>query len=229
MSRPCLTLAIAALASWSAACVHAQVPADEAEQRAAIRAEREAAEALYREREAVCAKKFIVSSCVEAARLERHDTIKQLDLRQAALDDAQREARAAQRRAEIASKQAGEEARKREAQARERSADAQRGGVVKQPAPPAAKPATPARAGKAQPSPQERAAEEARARHAYALKQLEAEARRQEAARRNAEHARKTKQAAPLPVPGEVPASGAAATKALGAAPGRPASAASTP
>lgn len=227
MSRRHLAIAVAALASWGAAGAHAQVPADEAEQRAAIRAEREAAEALYREREAVCAKKFIVSSCVEAARLQRHDTIKQLDLRQAALDDARREARAAERRAEIASKESGEESRKREAQARERRADAQRGGVVKQPAPPAAKPPAPARAGKAQPSPQERAAEEARARHAYALKQLEAEARRQEAARRNAEHARKTKPAAPLPVPGEETTSSAA--KSSDAAPRHPASAASTP
>jgi len=131
MNRRHLAIAIAAVVPWSAACVHAQVPVDEAEQRAAIRAERDAADALFREREAVCAKKFIVSSCVEAARLQRHDTIKQLDLRQAALDDAQREARAAQRHAEIASKESGEEARKREAQARERSADAQRGGVIK--------------------------------------------------------------------------------------------------
>jgi hypothetical protein len=225
MNRRCLTIAVAAVLSWSAALVRAQAPVDDAEQRAAIRAEREAAEALYREREAACVTKFIVSSCVEAARKQRHDTIKQLDMQQAALDDAQRDARAAQRRAEIASKESGEDARRREAQARERSADAQRGGVVKQPAPTSVKPSTSARTGKRQPSPEVRAAEEASARAAFALKQLEAEARRQEAARRNAEHARKTKPAAPLPVPGEEQPS--PAVKPARDAADRPASAAS--
>lgn len=227
MIRKCLALACATWLLWGSAPARAQVPADEAEQRAAIRVERDAAEALYREREAACGTKFIVSSCVEEARLQHHDTLKQLDLRQAALDDAQREARTAQRRAEIARKKSGDEARRRDAQASERSAEAKRGGAVKQPAASSASAATPARQGKAQPSPEERAAEEARARHAYTLKQLQAEARRQEAARRNAEHANKTKQAAPLPVPGdEVPSP---ATRTSVQVPERPASATSAP
>ncbi len=224
MIRKCLAFVCAAWLLWCSAAVYAQVPVDEAQQRAAIRAERDAAEALFREREVACSTKFIVSSCVEEARQQHHDTVKQLDLRQAALDDARREARTAQRRAEIASKESAAEARDRAAQASERSSEAKRDAVVNPPPASSAPAATRVRQGKAQPSPAERAAEEARARHAYTLKQLQAEARRQEAARRNAEHASKTKPAAPLPVPGEeVPAP---ATKASGQVPQHPAASA---
>ena len=204
---------VAAALQGGVARVVAQAPADDASQRAEIRAQRDAADALYREREQACTKQFVVSSCIEAARKQRHDTLKQLDARQTALDDARRDARAAQRRAEIASKQSGEEARERGARAAERSAEAASGGAIRSSTPHTPAASMPAREAKPRPSPQQRAADEARARNAYALKQLQAEARRKDAERRNAEHARKTKTAAPLPVPGKESSAASAPAK----------------
>lgn len=216
-------LAVVVLLSSGASVAFAQVAAGTAQQRAEIRAERDAAEALYRQRVQECSTRFVVSSCVEGARKERHDALKRLDSRQTALDDAEREGRAAERREAIAKKESDEAAREREAQARERRAQEQPSAAGKRSTPPTVR-ETPTRHGKEPPSAQERAAQEARARNAFALKQLQAEARRQEAARRNAEHARKTKPAAPLPVPDDsaVPSSSASDTR-----PAHPASAAS--
>lgn len=194
---------VAVLLGSACVPVFAQAPADagrRAELRAEIQAERDAAEALYRQRVQECDARFVVSSCVEAARKERHDTLKRLGSRQAALDDAEREERAAERREAIAQKEREEQARQREAQARMRSGETQRDAAGARGTPPAAR-ESPPHPGKPPLSAQERAAQEARARNAFALKQLQAEARRQETERRNAEHARKTKPAAPLPDP----------------------------
>lgn len=215
-------LAVAALASAGGWTAFAQVP-EGADERRALRAEidagRDAAESLYREQVAQCRTRFIVSSCVEAASKQRHDTLKRLDSQQTAIDDVEREERAAERRDAIARKEADEEARSREAEARARAAEVQRAAPPKRAAAPAVREMP---AHKAPPSPQERAAREASARAAYAIKQLQAEARRQEAARRNAEHAKKTNPAAPLPVPGDV---GAAPHGASSPAPAAAASA----
>ncbi len=228
MSRLQWVFAVAALLSPGSTPVFAQVPAG-AEQRTELRAEigagRDAAEALYRQQVEECRTRFIVSSCVEAASKQRHDTLKRLDSQRTALDDAEREERAAERREAIAKKQADEESQRLEAQARERAAEAQRAAAHTHAAAPVAR-ETPAHTGKEPPSPEERAAREASARAAYALKQLQAEARRQEAARRNAEHASKTKPAAPLPVPGDVVPLPHGASQPLSA---QPASAASAP
>lgn len=221
MSSLRTTLAVMAVLTACVPMAFAQVPADAAQQRADIRAGRDAAEALYRQQVEECRTRFIVSSCVETARKQRHDTLKRLSSQQTALDDAEREERATERREAILKKEADEEAREREAQARQRAAESKRIAADKRANAPAAR-ETPTREGKELPSPEERAAQEASARAAYALKQLQAEARRQEAAHRNAEHAKKTKRAAPLPVPGDdtfaPAASGAAATRATHAA-----------
>lgn len=218
-------VALAALLPLVGGPAFAQVPvsaAQRAELRAAINAGRDAAEALYKQQVAECRTRFVVSSCVEAARKQRHETLKQLDRQQTALDDVEREERAIERREAIAKKQADEQARQAEARARQRATDAKRRAADERAKAPVAH-ERPARKSRELPSAQDRAAKEASARAAYALKQLQAEARRQEAARRNAEHAKKTNRAAPLPVPGDeaftLPApSGSAAAQAAPAA-----------
>lgn len=228
MSSLLRAFAIFALLISGCTPAFAQVPAgaeQRAELRAEIRADRDAAEALYRQQEEECRTRFVVSSCVEAARKQRHDTLKRLDSQQTALDDVERGEHATERREAIAKKEADEEAHRIESQTREHAADAQRAAAPKRSAAPTAR-EIPAHQGKEPPSPEERAAREASARAAYALKQLQAEARRQDAARRNAEHAKKTKPAAPLPVPGDVvvPLQGA-----TGVVPAQAARAASAP
>lgn len=201
MSRSPWVLAVALLLCVGAARTLAQVPATaeaRAERRAAIDAERSAAEAVYRTKLADCNTRFVVSSCVEAARKERHDTLKRLDSERTAIDDVEREERAQARRAAIAKKESEAAQREREAQAAD--APASHAGARRLTAPRPLPELVPSDAKPPQ-SAQQRAADEARARSAYALKQLQAEARRQEAARRNAERAGKSKTAAPLPDP----------------------------
>jgi len=205
MSNLRFRLTMAVLLSACGLPVPAQVPADAGQRdrmRAEIGASRDAAQALYQQQLQECSTRFVVASCVEAARKQRHDTLKELDRRETAIDDFEREQRAIGRREAIAKKEAEVEEREREAQERARAAEDRRAAAdtsAPQPDPDA----RPPREAKARISPQQRAANEASARAAYALKQLQAEARRQEAARRNAEHAQKTNPAAPLPVPGE--------------------------
>jgi len=195
-----------AMALGGPAC--AQAPVDDGKDRERIQAERAAVEAGYVQQVQLCAKKFIVTSCVDEARAKRHAALARLDQQQAALDQAQRARRAAERLQEIDSKNSAEEALRRDQAARERSTHRR---DVEEPKPPTTpSSAAPAHAARAASSDAERADEEARARRAYDLKQLQAEAHRQEVERRNAERARKAKQGAALPTP-ESPA----ASKAL--------------
>lgn len=204
----------------------AQVPADPG-QRAALRAEidagRDAAQTLYEQQMQECRSRFAVASCVESARKLRHDTLKELGRRETEIDDVEREERASERRDAIAKKQAEEAARQAEADARARAAADKRDAADMKASAPEAR-VRPVHKSKEPPSAEERAANEASARAAFALKQLQAEARRQEAARRNAEHAKKTNPAAPLPVPvpGEVESTSRTASQAAPASASRP-------
>ena len=202
----------------------ARVPADP-EQRAALRAEidagRDAAQTLYEQQMQECRSRFAVASCVESARKLRHDTLKELGRRETEIDDVEREERASERRDAIAKKQAEEAARQAEADARARAAADKRDAADMKASAPEAR-VRPVHKSKEPPSAEERAANEASARAAFALKQLQAEARRQEAARRNAEHAKKTNPAAPLPVPGEVESPSRTASQAAPASASRP-------
>ena len=177
----------------------AQARADDAAERERISAERAAAEAAYGTQVQVCSSRFVVTSCVDAARAERHAALTALDKRQEVLDDAQRKQRAADRLQAIDSKVSGEEARRREEAARERSANRRDGAEPRPLGPPGS--AAPPRAPKDPGDPAQRAEAEQRARRAYELKQLQAEAHRMDVLRRNQERARKANPGAPLPVP----------------------------
>lgn len=188
------------LAFGLAAMAYAQTPADGAAQIARIRAERTAADAAYDARVRECAGVFAATACIDAARAQRHAAHLRLDQEQRVLDDAQRQRRAAARQQEIEAKISGEEAARREAAARARSEA--RAAAASEPAKVAPQPASAAsRPAKPEVDPAERAAQEARARRAYELKQLQAEAHRREAEERNAARARKANPGAPLPVP----------------------------
>lgn len=199
-----LRVGVAGLAfAWAfglAGPARADAAADDAKQRERIRTEREAVQATYRQQVEECNTRFVVTSCVDAARAQRHAALDKLDKQQLVLDEARRAQRAAERTEAIESKVSGEEARRREEAARERSAT--RRDAPADAAKPAASAASAApRAARAASTPAERAQSEARARRAYELKQLQAEAHRQEVARRNQERAKKANPGAPLPVP----------------------------
>ncbi|MBP6776561.1 MAG: hypothetical protein KA151_04815 [Piscinibacter sp.] len=195
-----------------ALAVQAQSPADEEAQLERIRTERAAADAAYERKVQECAQRFIVTSCVDDARAERHAQHLRLDREQQVIDEARRQRRAAVRQQAIDSKSAGDAARQREAAASERS---QARPAASQPVAKAAPAPASAAARDAKPAPSaaERAEQEARARRTYELKQLQAEAHRREVEERNAERARKTNPGKPLPAPG-------ASTPAAASAPG---------
>jgi len=196
-----LAVAFSALA-WAA------TPADDAGDRERIHAERAAAEAFYVQQVQVCRAQFIVTSCINEARAQRHATLARLDQQQLALDEARRTQRATERVQGIDSKLSGDEARRREEAARERSANRRGGDEPKQAAPPAS--GAPPHKAKAAGDPAQRAELETRAQHAYELKQLQAEAHRQEVAQRNRDRAGKANPGAPLPTPGAASAAPAA-------------------
>lgn len=199
-----------ALVVAAAGSARAEDPtADEIRTAQRIRAERAAADATYERTVKECAQNFVVSSCVESARAERHAAHLRLDREQQALDEAKRLRRAEERRKAIEAKTTGEEAQAREAAARARS-QARSASEPARAAPlPASGPAS--HAARPVPDAAQRAEQEARARRAYELKQLQAEAHRREVEQRNAERARKTSPGAPLPVPPEAAASTASA------------------
>jgi colicin import membrane protein len=181
------------------AVARADAPADDASARERIRAERAAAEATYVQQVQACSTNFVVTSCVDEARAKRHAALTRLDRQQLMLDEALRAQRSTERLEAIDSKVSGEEARRREEAARDRSANRRDTEEPKPVAlPPSAVAPRPARAASDN---AQRAAQEARARRAYELKQLQAEAHRQEVERRNQERARKANPGAPLPLP----------------------------
>jgi colicin import membrane protein len=83
---------------------HAQLDAET--ERARIVQERSAADQRLREQEKACEARFVVTSCLEAARQTHRDTVAPLRQQEFLLDDAQRQQRAAQRRAELQEKAA---------------------------------------------------------------------------------------------------------------------------
>jgi hypothetical protein len=189
---------LAGLALCLSAAAWAEAPADDSAERERIRAERAAVEATYLQQLEVCSKRFVVTSCVDAARGQRHAAVTELDRQQRLLDEARRTQRAAERQQAIDSKVGGEEARLREEAARDRSATRRASGEPgTAPTPASAAP----RAARPASTPAERAAQEERARQAFDLKQQRAEAHRQEVARRNQERALKANPGAPLPTP----------------------------
>ena len=89
------------------------VSAGHAEERARIVGERAAAEARYSRRERECRQRFIVTSCLDEAKVERRQVLDQLRARQLVVDEARRHERAEERRTELADKAAEDVKRER--------------------------------------------------------------------------------------------------------------------
>lgn len=175
--------------------------ADDAGERTRIREERAQAQRLYEERERTCQTQFVVTSCVDAARQERRTTLERLRHQELVLDTAVRKQRAATRSAQIREKQDAKDARPNPLVVRERQAAPARPPSTR------AAPSSGARAASAPLRARDDAEQERRKRAAFETKQQEADAHRAEVERRNAERAKKTKPAAPLPTPRLPPAS----------------------
>jgi hypothetical protein len=181
-----------ALPAWAA-----DPPAEEAQRRARLAAERAAVQARYDAAVRECQKAFAVTGCIDAAKVQRRGAIDRITREEATLDDAQRRRRAEERRARIAQKQQAAAARAAA------SAPDVRLRAPRQMAPPASAP-RPSR--RAEPrSSQEEAAEAAAAkeRAERARRRRERAAAHEEAVRRRNEQERAEGKvpAAPLPVP----------------------------
>ena len=174
-------------------CLCGGAPAADAQaERARIRAERAQAEQRYVAAERDCNTRFVVTSCVEAARAQRRDALGRLRNEELVLDQAERRQRAAERAAAIHDKQAHEEAPR---------------AAPRTPPPTASAPPSQlllrshgARAARTEP----RLAPEAEARNraAYESRLREAQAHREAIERRNAERQAKAKKPAlALPLP----------------------------
>jgi hypothetical protein len=171
----------------------ADTPADEAQRRERLEAERSAAQARYDAAVGQCQAAFAVTGCVDRAKAERRSELDRLAREEAALDDAQRRRRAEERRQRIAAKQQA---------AAGRAAASAPDVRLREPRSAASAP-RPGR--RAEPrSPQAEALEEAAAkeRAAESQRRRERAAAHEEAVRqRNAERAARKPDAAPLPDP----------------------------
>jgi len=172
----------------------ADAPADDAQRRERLEAERAAAQGRYDAAVGQCQGEFAVTGCVDRAKAERRSALDRLAREEAALDDAQRRRRAEERRQRIAAKQQAAAAR-----AAASAPDVR----LREPRSPAA--SAPRTSRRAEPrSPQAEAAEEAAAkeRAAESQRRRERAAAHEEAVRqRNAERAARKPDAAPLPEP----------------------------
>jgi hypothetical protein len=175
-------------------------------ERERIKSERAAAEARYKQAEAECKQRFVVSSCMADAQAQRREAMTDLRLREITLDEAKRKAEADASAKRI-------EAKRAEAASRlppvPRAASA----------PPAAASSPPSRELIERVRPRSSTADdptEAAARAAAQQRRAsEAAAHRKDVEERNAERAARGKKSTPLPVPSaaSVAAAGSAAGK----------------
>jgi hypothetical protein len=182
-------------------------PSDAVE-RQRIAAERAEVEKAFAAREAECRERFVVTSCLDAARRDRRDAMERLHQQQIVLDEAQRKQRAAERIEEIRSKVSADDAKRREAQGRVRAREAR---VQEQAERTAAAASAAAEAASAAPAASQPGRVAQRARQSpkapaqraseYEKRQADAKAHRDAVERRNAERAAKSKPSKPLPLP----------------------------
>jgi colicin import membrane protein len=169
-------------------------------ERQRIAAERAEIDKAYAAREAECHQRFVVTSCLDAARRDRREALERLRHQQVLLDEAQRKQRAAQRIDEIRAKVSSDEAKRREAEVRARERDTRlqkQAARVQAAASVPAAPQAPASAAPAKPA----KTPNAKRVSDYEKRQAEAKAHRAAVERRNAERAAKGEPAKPLPVP----------------------------
>ena len=84
---------------------------DSTQQRLRIAAQRDQANRVLADRERACLPRFLVASCIDAARAQQRSELKRLRDQEVALDQAQRDESAARRRAALAGKAAARQAR----------------------------------------------------------------------------------------------------------------------
>jgi len=178
--------------SLSGAAQAAEATSDAAE-RQQIKAERAAAEERFKQAEADCNKRFVVSSCIAEAQAQRRGSVEGLRMRELTLDEAKRTADAEESARRVQAKQA-EAASRPPPVARAASAP-----------PAAAASAANGRTGTERVRTRSKTADEATAAAARVAAQqrraMEAEAHRQEVEKRNAERLARGKKSSPLPVP----------------------------
>ncbi len=186
------------------ACTSARAfdAASESAERERIGVERAAIEKAFATREAECRERFVVTSCLDAARRDRREAIERLLQQQVLLDEAQRKQRAAQRVEEIRAKVSGEESRRREADTRARERERRQiEQAAKVEAAASAASAAPQPAIASAPAPHSPRAADSKRTGAYDKRQADARAHREAVDRRNAEHAAKHKPSKALPAP----------------------------
>ena len=212
------------LAGALAVAAQARAAAADDVERHRIAEERAAIEARYAARTRECSDRFIVTSCIDDAKVERRHGLDALRARQLALDEEKRRARTAERSAELAAKAADDARREQERAARAASAPAPReprpleprrekaasGAAASRSAIVHDRPGAPVEGLGKKPAPKETAEQrrekEERHRESFATRQQQAKEHRQEVEDKAAEAALKRASAAPLPVPASVPA-----------------------
>lgn len=176
----------------------------EQEQRASIQKGRETAQARHAEREQICRQQFVVTPCLEKARIEKLEAMRVLRAQEVLLDDAQRQHRSQEKSRRI-------EERQETASTHRQPDPALSTEAAREPRlPKSPKTKLPHAAADSQASDASRAATERQKRDAFNERQRDIDAHRQSVEKRNAERAAK-KNVRPLPVPDSpgVAASGA--------------------
>lgn len=104
--------AVSLLAAMSTAFAQGAAPAvsGDAQQRADIRSARQAAEARFKQAEAACRERFVVTPCIDDAKGERRRTLASLRERELKLDELERRQRASAREQAVLRKQSELEA-----------------------------------------------------------------------------------------------------------------------
>lgn len=161
-------------------------------ERERIGAERAAAMARFAEQERSCHERFVVTSCVEAARKEQRLTLARLRRAELVLDDTERRETAARRREELQQRGAAQDRR-----ASEPEREPHREGTRAAPGP---NPPAPVHPQAITSSAEAKRAAEERNEANFETRLRAAQARREAVARRNAQRASEGKVAAPLPV-----------------------------
>ena len=117
-----LTVAVEALAADAVGS--AASAAASAGERQRIASERAAAEARYAARERECKTRFVVTACIDEAKIERRDVLDKLRARQLGADETRRRERAAARQSELSEKAADDARVEKERAARAAAAGA---------------------------------------------------------------------------------------------------------
>ncbi len=171
-------------------------------ERERIARERAQVEATARERERTCAREFAVSACVDAARRERTEQLRQLERQRALLDEAERKRRAAAREVALRNRREAAASTPPPTEVRTRNAKVTSGSGAEGPVAVRSAPVDSVARAEAQARAASAADRIAATRaSAAAARASEAKGHRRMVEQRNRERALQRKPAAPLPLP----------------------------